>query len=69
MVVQDVAHQSDAIGVAPENLPAVMTIAQFAEIFVMAFLLSWSLKRYGMRRTLAIGVVRLGLSSSSRSRS
>jgi len=49
--------QSDAIGVAPANLPAVMTIAQVAEIFVMAFLLSWALKRYGMRRTLAIGVV------------
>lgn len=49
--------QSDAIGVAPANLPAVMTIAQVAEIFVMAFMLSWALKRYGMRRTLAIGVV------------
>jgi MFS family permease len=34
-----------------------MTIAQVAEIFVMAFMLSWALKRYGMRRTLAIGVV------------
>jgi nucleoside transporter len=49
--------ESDAIGVDPKNIPAVMTIAQFAEIFVMAFLLSWSLKRYGMRKTLAIGVV------------
>jgi nucleoside transporter len=49
--------QSEAIGVSPANLPAVMTIAQFAEIFVMAFMLSWALKRYGMRRTLAIGVV------------
>jgi predicted MFS family arabinose efflux permease len=49
--------QSDSIGVSGANLPAVMTIAQFAEIFVMAFVLSWSLKRYGMRRTLAIGVV------------
>jgi len=35
----------------------VMTIAQFAEIFVMAFVLSWALKKYGMRRTLAIGVI------------
>ena len=42
---------------SPANLPAVMTIAQFAEIFVMAFMLSWALKRYGMRKTLAIGVV------------
>ena len=49
--------QSDSIGVSSANLPAVMTIAQFAEIFVMAFLLSWSLKRYGMRKTLAFGVV------------
>ena len=49
--------ESDAIGISSKNIPAVMTIAQFAEIFVMAFFLSWSLKRYGMRRTLAIGVV------------
>lgn len=48
---------SESIGVSQANLPAVMTIAQFAEIFVMAFGLSWALKRYGMRRTLAIGVV------------
>ena len=34
-----------------------MTFAQIAEIFVMAFMLSWALKRYGMRKTLAIGVV------------
>ena len=49
--------QSDVIGVSPANLPAVMTIAQFAEIFVMAFMLSWALKKYGMRKTLAFGVV------------
>lgn len=49
--------QSEAIGVSSANLPAVMTIGQFAEIFVMAFGLSWALKRYGIRRTLAIGVV------------
>jgi len=48
---------SDEIGVASKNLPAVMTIAQLAEIFVMAFVLSWALKKYGMRKTLAIGVV------------
>ena len=45
------------LGIAGRNIPAVMTIAQLAEIFVMAFGLSWALKRYGMRRTLAIGVV------------
>ncbi len=49
--------QSESIGVSSANLPAVMTIAQFAEIFVMAFGLSWAIKRYGMRGTLAIGVV------------
>jgi nucleoside transporter len=49
--------ESDVIGVSSRNIPAVMTIAQFAEIFVMAFFLSWSLKRYGMRKTLAIGVL------------
>ena len=49
--------ESDVIGVSSRNIPAVMTIAQFAEIFVMAFFLSWSLKRYGMRKTLAIGVI------------
>ena len=49
--------QSEAIGVSSRNIPAVMTIAQFAEIFVMAFMLSWALKKYGMRKTLAIGVI------------
>jgi nucleoside transporter len=47
----------DRIGISPTNVPAVMTIAQLAEIFVMAFYLSYALKRYGMRRTLAIGVL------------
>jgi nucleoside transporter len=49
--------ESDEIGVSSTNVPAVMTVAQFAEIFVMAFLLSRFLKKYGMRRTLAFGVV------------
>jgi MFS family permease len=49
--------QSPAIGVAQAMTPAVMTIAQVAEIFVMAFLLSYFLKKYGMRRTLAFGVI------------
>ena len=49
--------ESDAIGVSSTNVPAVMTVAQFAEIFVMAFLLSRFLKQYGMRKTLAIGVI------------
>jgi len=46
-----------AIGVRSANIPAVMTVAQLAEIFVMAFFLSFALKKYGMRRTLAIGVI------------
>lgn len=49
--------ESDSIGVSSANVPAVMTIAQFAEIFVMAFLLSYFLKKYGMRKTLAVGVI------------
>jgi len=49
--------QSETIGVSSANLPAIMSIGQLAEIFVMAFGLSWALKRYGMRKTLAIGVV------------
>lgn len=49
--------ESDTIGVSSTNVPAVMTIAQLAEIFVMAWLLSYFLKKYGMRKTLAFGVV------------
>lgn len=49
--------ESDKIGVLPANTPLVMTIAQVAEVFVMAFLLSVFLKKYGMRKTLAIGVI------------
>jgi nucleoside transporter len=45
------------IGIASANIPAVMTVGQLAEIFVMAFFLSYALKMYGMRRTLAIGVI------------
>jgi nucleoside transporter len=45
------------VGISPATVSAWMTIGQAAEIFVMAFVLSWSLKKYGMRRTLAIGVI------------
>jgi nucleoside transporter len=48
---------SESIGVSGEWLPMVMTVGQLAEIFVMAFMLSWALKKYGMRRTLAFGVI------------
>jgi nucleoside transporter len=47
----------ERVGVSATSVPAVMTIAQLAEIFVMAFYLPYALKRYGMRRTLAIGVI------------
>ncbi len=49
--------QSPVIGLPPKVISAVMTIAQVAEIFVMAFLLSTFLAKYGMRNTLAIGAL------------
>ena len=49
--------ESDAIGISSQSIPAVMTVGQFAEIFVMAFGLSWALKKYGIRKTMAIGVI------------
>jgi len=48
---------SDRIGISAASVSAWMTIGQAAEIFVMAFVLSWSLKKFGMRKTLAIGVI------------
>jgi nucleoside transporter len=48
---------SDRIGVSQKYVSAVMTIAQIAEIFVMAFLLSWALQKFGMRRTLTLGIL------------
>jgi nucleoside transporter len=48
---------SPAIGVSQKHISAVMTIAQVAEIFVMAFMLSWALKKFGMRRTLTLGIL------------
>ena len=48
---------SDGIGISAANLSGVMTVAQIAEIFVMAVVLSWFLKKYGMRSTLALGVI------------
>lgn len=49
--------ESARIGIASANVPAVMTVAQLAEILVLAFVLAAFLKRYGMRTTLALGVV------------
>ncbi|MDP6569117.1 MAG: MFS transporter [Candidatus Marinimicrobia bacterium] len=48
---------SDSIGLSAKVIPAVMTIAQITEIFVMAYLLSRFLKQYGMRNTLAFGAL------------
>jgi len=48
---------SDRIGISQKHVSAVMTIAQAAEILVMALLLSWSLRKYGMRRTLTLGIL------------
>ncbi len=48
---------STVIGVSQKYISAVMTIAQIAEIFVMAFMLSWALQKYGMRKTLTLGIL------------
>lgn len=48
---------SSVIGVSQKYVSAVMTIAQIAEIFVMAFLLSWALGKFGMRKTLILGIL------------
>lgn len=48
---------SPVIGVSQKHISAVMTIAQVAEIFVMAFMLSWALRKFGMRRTLTLGIL------------
>ncbi|MFC1559281.1 MFS transporter, partial [Gemmatimonadota bacterium] len=49
--------ESETIGIPSNLTPMVMTIAQVAEIVVMAWLLSFFLKKYGMRKTLAFGVI------------
>ena len=45
------------LGVKNKNVPAVMTVAQIAEIFGMFLLLPYLLPRIGYRWTLAIGVI------------
>jgi len=49
--------ESSVIGVPSKMTPAVMTIAQLAEIFVLAFLLPYFLPKYGIRKTLTIGIL------------
>jgi len=48
---------SGKIGLSISTVPGVMTIAQFAEIFVMAVLLPYFLPRFGIRKTMVIGVL------------
>ena len=48
---------SERIGLTAASVSGVMVIAQIAEIFVMAFLLSVALQRLGIRRTIALGVI------------
>ncbi len=48
---------SDKIGVSSAGLSSVMAIAQVAEFFVMALLLPYFLPKFGMRATLALGVI------------
>jgi len=45
------------IGISKSNVPSIMTVAQIAEIFVMAFLLPPAIKKIGLRWTLALGVI------------
>jgi nucleoside transporter len=44
------------VGIAQDNIPAVMTLAQIAEIGTM-LLLPWMLGKWGVRKTLAIGIL------------
>lgn len=46
-----------ALGIAHENVPMTMTVAQIAEIIAMAALLKLALAKWGLRKTLAIGVI------------
>jgi predicted MFS family arabinose efflux permease len=48
---------SAAIGISSTWVPTVMTIAQFAEIFVMALLLPAVLPKYGIKKTMTLGVL------------
>ncbi len=48
---------SEKIGLSDAALPGVMSIAQIAEIFVMALLLPYLITRIGIRNILVIGVL------------
>jgi nucleoside transporter len=46
----------ESIGIAKDNVPAVMTIAQVAEIGTM-LALPWMLSKWGVRKTMALGIL------------
>ncbi len=48
---------SDSIGVDIKIIAGVMAIAQVAEIFVMALLLPYFLPKYGIRKTMVVGIL------------
>ncbi|HOP61364.1 MAG TPA: MFS transporter [Candidatus Saccharicenans sp.] len=48
---------SPVIGLTEAQTPLVMTIAQFAEMFVMGLLLPYFLPKYGIKKTMIIGVL------------
>lgn len=48
---------TDKIGVPASGVAGVMVIAQVAEIVVMALVLPWFLPRFGIRRTLLLGIL------------
>ncbi len=48
---------SEKIGVPISGVTGIMVIAQGAEILVMALLLPWFLPRFGIRRTLLLGIL------------
>ncbi len=47
----------EALLIPHANVPMTMTVAQIAEIIAMAFLLHFALRRWGVRKTLALGVI------------
>ncbi len=48
---------SKKIGVDSSMVSGVMVIAQIAEIFVMAFLLPYVIRKYGIRKTMTFGIL------------
>jgi nucleoside transporter len=46
-----------AIAIQHDTVPVAMTVAQAAEILCMAFVLPLALRRLGLRKTLALGVI------------